>query len=291
MTTSTSLMIYREIYNKGAEILQSAGIEEASIDARLLLEFICGTDRNTLLAHPDREVSAEESMQYMELIEKRSKRIPLQHITGEQEFMGITFKVDGRVLIPRQDTECLVEEALTYVEDGMRVLDMCTGSGCILLSLMNYRRIEGVACDFSEGALSVAKENADALMLNPELIKSDMFSGIPDNYYRYFDVVISNPPYIRKDVIPTLMDEVKNHDPMMALDGGDDGLDFYRILAKEAPKYLTNYGRMYLEIGYDQGEEVAKLLEENGFSDIKIIKDYSGNDRVVIGKHIIDTKK
>jgi len=286
-----TLMTYREIYNNGEKVLSAAGIEESSIDARLLLEYVCGTDRNTLLAHPDREVTEAEGRKYAKLIKLRTERVPLQHITGEQEFMGLTFKVDERVLIPRQDTECLVEEALTYVESGMRVLDMCTGSGCILLSLMHYRGIEGVGCDFSEEALEVAADNAKSLDLNPKFIRSDMFTEVSDTYNNYFDVIISNPPYIRRDVIPSLMEEVKNHDPMMALDGGTDGLDFYRILAEMSPRFLTNYGRIFLEIGYDQGEEVSKLLSDNGFTDVNIIKDYSGNDRVVIGKHIKDTNR
>lgn len=279
-------MTYREAYNKGVDILKSNDIADGDIDARILLEYVCKTDRNTLLAHPEREVSKDEESAYFEMIDKRKNHIPLQHITGSQDFMGLTFKVDGRVLIPRQDTECLVEEALIYIEDGMRVLDVCTGSGCILLSIMNYRNIEGVCTDYSEDAIAVARENAENLGLNPMFLQGDMFESLLEEHKGFFDVIVSNPPYIRSDIIPSLMDEVKDHDPMMALDGGDDGLDFYRILANEAPDYLSNYGRVYFEIGHDQGESVSVLLSDAGFSDVKVIKDYSGNDRVVTGKFI-----
>lgn len=284
---------YRETYKKGCDILKAAGITEYELDARLLLEHIMGTDRNTLLAHPEMEVSDDNEDLYIRMIERRKSHTPLQHITGTQDFMGLTFKVSDKVLVPRQDTECLVEEVMTYAEDGMRLLDMCTGSGCILLSLMHYRFLEGFGCDLSEEALLVAKENARMLETEPRpiLIKSDMFEAFSNegtekplrDFSGYFDVIVSNPPYIRSDVIPTLMDEVKEHDPMMALDGGTDGLDFYRIIAKEAPKYLTNYGRVFLEIGYDQGEAVSKLLTDAGFTDVTVKNDYGGNPRVVSG--------
>lgn len=283
-------MIYREIFNKGRAALQENNIDSPDVDAKILLEFVCKTDRNTLFAHPDMEVSEEEWRQYTELIQKRCMRIPLQHLTGSQNFMGIDFIVDKNVLVPRQDTECLVEEALTYVEDGMRVLDMCTGSGCILLSLMNYRHIEGVGCDKSAEALEVAKRNADLLELEPVLLQGDMFDTLSDNkeYEKHFDVIVSNPPYIRTSVISTLSEEVKDHDPLMALDGGEDGLDFYRIIARESCRYLTNYGRIFLEIGYDQKEDIIRILTQEGFSDVKVIDDYAGNPRVAVAKYIMN---
>ncbi len=281
-------MIYREIYDKGRLLLEDSHIDSPSNDARILLEFACKTDRNVLFMHPEREVSDEEERLYLELINKRCSNIPLQHLTKSQNFMGIDFFVDGRVLVPRQDTECLVEEALVYVEDGMRVLDMCTGSGCILLSLMNYRKIEGVGCDKSNDALDVAKRNAESLDLNPLFLQGDMFEPLTaqDKFKGYFDAIVSNPPYIRSDVIPTLSKEVKDHDPMMALDGGADGLDFYRIIVERAPEFLTNYGRIYLEIGYDQKEDIINLLKESGFSDIDVIEDYAHLPRVAVAKYI-----
>lgn len=286
------MSIYREVYLKGCSILESAGIVDYKLDARLLLEHICGTNQNTLLAHPDMEVSSDNEELYFKLLEKRKEHTPLQHITGSQDFMGLTFKVNDKVLVPRQDTELLVEEVMTIAEDGMRVLDLCTGSGCILLSLMHYRFLDGYAIDISEDALSVAKENARSLEIEPKpiFIKSDMFSALEDGGLRdfsgYFDIIVSNPPYIKSDVIPSLDKEVKDHDPILSLDGGKDGLDFYKIIAEKASKYLTNYGMLFLEIGYDEASEVRSLLSANGFSDIKVIKDYQQNDRVVCAKYI-----
>lgn len=286
------MSIYREVYLKGYSILESAGIVDYKLDARLLLEHICGTNQNTLLAHPDMEVSSDNEELYFKLLEKRKEHTPLQHITGSQDFMGLTFKVNDKVLVPRQDTELLVEEVMTIAEDGMRVLDLCTGSGCILLSLMHYRFLDGYAIDISEDALSVAKENARSLEIEPKpiFIKSDMFSALEDGGLRdfsgYFDIIVSNPPYIKSDVIPSLDKEVKDYDPILSLDGGKDGLDFYKIIAEKASKYLTNYGMLFLEIGYDEASEVRSLLSANGFSDIKVIKDYQQNDRVVCAKYI-----
>ena len=176
---------------QGVEILQKAGIEEALLDARLLLEEACGTDRNVLLAHGDREVTEQQEKCYVNYIERRSRRIPLQHITGYQEFMGLRFQVSPDVLIPRQDTETLVEEVMRYLHDGMRILDVCTGSGCILLSLLRYSNdCVGAGCDLSEEALAIARENALHLGLEAEFIQSDLFEKIEGKY----EIIVSNPP-------------------------------------------------------------------------------------------------
>lgn len=274
-------MKYRELYEKGKLELTKAGILEADLDARLLLEYVCGTNRNTLLAYPDKEVSAGDELRYEEVLQKRGKHIPLQHITGEQDFMGLTFKVNEHVLIPRQDTEILVEEAMQELHDGMCVLDMCTGSGCILLSLLKYSNdCTGVGVDISGEALKVAGANAKQLGFKEEqvrFIESDLFEQVEGKY----DMIVSNPPYIPTDVIPTLMEEVKEHDPYIALDGKADGLYFYRKIAREAGRYLWRGGRIFLEIGHDQGEAVSKLLSEQSFGEIQVIKDYAGMDRVV----------
>ena len=161
------MISYKELYLEGCEGLKAAGITEYELDARLLLEHVCGTDRNTLLAHPEMEVEEDNADLYRRLVARRENRTPLQHITGTQDFMGLTFRVSDKVLVPRQDTECLVEEVMTYAEDGMRVLDLCTGSGCILLSLMHYRFLDGYGADISEDALSVARENARLLEIEP----------------------------------------------------------------------------------------------------------------------------
>lgn len=274
---------YRELYESGVHKLKEAGISDASIDARLLLEFVTGADRNTLLVSPEKEVEDELSEKFDDLIFKRASHIPLQHITGVQNFMGLDFTVGPEVLIPRQDTECLVEEALTFVEDGMRVLDLCTGSGCILLSLMYYRKdIQGVGVDISPEALKIAKKNAADLDIDGVIfIEGDMFEPVED---KKFDVIISNPPYISRRVIATLEEEVKNHEPYIALYGGEDGLAFYDIIAQNAAKYLAKEGRLYLEIGYDQGVEVKQILLDAGFTEVEVKQDLCHNDRVVCAK-------
>lgn len=275
------MMTYREAYEFGSRELETCGITEAKLDARLLLEAVCNTNRNDLLVHGDNPISGEEEGTYREWIAKRACHIPLQQITGVQEFMGLTFQVNENVLIPRQDTETLVEEAMIEVPDESSVLDLCTGSGCILLSLMKYKNgIEGLGADISKEALCVAEENNRRLGLNARFLQSDMFDKISGK----FDAILSNPPYIRSDVIPTLMEEVKDHEPLSALDGKEDGLFFYRILTSQAAEYLQNGGILMVEIGYDQGEEVFELFRINGYKDIQIINDLAGLQRVVKGR-------
>ncbi|NLL79228.1 MAG: peptide chain release factor N(5)-glutamine methyltransferase [Clostridiales bacterium] len=275
-------MTYAEVYESGVKELERAEIEEARLDARLLLEYVCHTTRQDLLAHGERVVTEEEGRQYDGLIVKRALHIPLQYLTGVQEFMGLEFQVNENVLVPRQDTEVLVEEAVRFLHDGMRILDMCTGSGCILLSLLHYSNdCEGVGADISESALAVAKQNAERIGVSEAVrfVRSDLFSDVEGK----FDMIISNPPYIRTDVIPTLMEEVREHEPMEALDGGDDGLFFYRRIIEEAPAYLNGGGQLFFEIGYDQADAVMILLASAGFKDIALVQDFAGNDRVVSG--------
>ncbi len=280
-------MKYRDLYNQGIEILSSENIVDAKIDARLLLEFACKTDRNTLFLKGDMEVLAEDEKTYMTLIEKRSRHIPLQHLTKEQEFMGLTFKVNENVLIPRQDTECLVEIVLKHLHDGMRVLDMCTGSGCILISLLHYSNdCEGIGVDLSEKALEVAKENAALLSrneLNDEKKIAFIQSNLFENVEGEFDIIVSNPPYIKTKVIDTLMPEVRDFEPMMALDGREDGLYFYRQIIVEAKKHINRGGQLFFEIGYDQGTQVSSLMKDAGYVDVCVSKDLAGLDRVVFG--------
>ena len=276
-------MKYQECYQEGREALMQAGIAEADLDARLLLEHICGTNRNDLLVHGDREVEEEKLAAYRATIAQRSRRIPLQHITGTQDFMGLEFQVNEHVLIPRQDTEILVEEVMREMQEHERILDMCTGSGCILISLLHYSNwCEGIGVDISTEALAVATANGEALLAEekrPTWLESNLFEKVEGK----FDIIVSNPPYIRTEVIETLMPEVRLHEPMQALDGTEDGLFFYRRIVEEAPKYLNKEGRLYFEIGHDQAEEVSELLEKAGFQDINVVKDYAGLDRVVYG--------
>lgn len=274
-------MQYAKLYQIGKEQLQKAGITDAELDARLLLEFICHTDRNALYAHGDQEIEDEKMQDFLQLIEKRAVHIPLQHLTGEQNFMGLDFLVNEHVLIPRQDTEILVEEIMRDLHDGIRILDMCTGSGCILLSLLHYSNdCSGVGVDVSEDALAVARQNADRLAEKQAVfIQSDLFEKVEGS----FDLVVSNPPYIRSQEIAGLMPEVREHEPHLALDGKDDGLHFYREIIKGAMPHLKRGGQLFFEIGYDQGEAVQALLAANGYTEIAVVKDYAGLDRVVYG--------
>ena len=276
-------MDYRECFDKGKQILAEAGIEEADLDARLLLEYVCGTDRNDLLVHGDREVLSEQEAVYLSLIGKRAERIPLQYLTGVQDFMGMEFRVDEHVLIPRQDTEILVEEALRELRDGMDILDMCTGSGCILISLLRYSNdCTGVGVDISGEALAVAEGNARRL-LTPEkqvrFLESDLFAAVNGIY----DMIVSNPPYIPSGDIDSLMPEVRDHEPVSALDGREDGLFYYRKIAEECRRFLKPGGMLFCEIGCDQGTAVSEILSQGGFGEIRVIKDYAGLDRVVSG--------
>ena len=273
-------MQYRELYRMGKDRLMEAKIPEAELDARLLLEEVCGTDRNDLLVHGDREIAPEQSERYLDFIHRRQKHEPLQQITGYQEFMGLRFKVTPDVLIPRQDTEILVEEVMRYLHDGMHILDMCTGSGCILLSLLKYSNdCEGTGCDISEPALKVAEENAKELSLNASFVQSNLFENISGKY----EFIVSNPPYIPTGVIPTLMEEVRDHEPVSALDGREDGLYFYREIVEKAGEYLYPGGMLFFEIGYDQAEKVSSLMRKAGYQEVTVCKDLAGLDRVVYG--------
>lgn len=279
-------MRYQDCFKEGREALLKAGIEEANWDARLLLEHVCGTDRNYLLVHGDQEVDSDKEETYFRMIDMRAKRIPLQHITNVQNFMGLDFFVNEHVLIPRQDTEILVEEVLRQMSDGCRILDMCTGSGCILISLLHYNNwCEGVGVDLSEKALEVAAKNAETLLKNKSsqsvyrFVQSNLFENVDGKY----DIIVSNPPYIKSDVIETLMPEVKEHEPRMALDGTEDGLYFYQRITETSKEYLNRGGMLYYEIGHDQAEAVSQIMKSEGFSDVQVVKDYAGLDRVVYG--------
>lgn len=277
---------YKDVYEAGREKLEKAAVDEAALDARLLLEFVCGTDRNTLLAHGDREVSEKEYERYSDLIGRRASRVPLQHLTGRQEFMGLPFSVNEDVLVPRQDTEVLVEEVMKNLHDGMRILDMCTGSGCILLSLLRYSNdCTGVGVDLSEKALAVAEENYERLRgERPEMevcfLAGDLFEPLDGGK---FDIIVSNPPYIETDEILNLMPEVREHEPVMALDGGKDGLVFYRRIARDAAAYLNGGGMLFFEIGCEQADSVREIMERAGFREVQVVKDFAGLDRVIYG--------
>ena len=299
-------MTYKELAEHGRKRLKDTAMEDADTDALILFEHVTGMGRGRLLAEGDREATERETERYELLLEKRAAHIPTQYITGRADFMGLEFIVDRNVLIPRFDTEYLVEEMMRVVEDGSSVLDVCTGSGCILLALMRYKNgIRGTGVDISSAALDIARKNEEAIFFtqtakspntnslhnsNPPLsgipddmhepvrwIQSDMFERVDGCY----DYIVANPPYIQSGEVDKLMPEVREHEPREALDGDSDGLKYYRIIAEHAPEHLRRSGRLFLEIGFDQGESVPKLLSEHGFSDIQVLKDFSRNDRVV----------
>lgn len=273
-------MTYRETVCFGEALLEEKDILEPASDAWLLLSFVCQADRNFYYMHMNEEVPAEKLTEYEEALKKRAKHIPLQYITGEQMFMGLRFLVSPDVLIPRWDTEILVEEAMKRIRPDMDVLDLCTGSGCIIISIKkNIPGISALASDISARALLMAKENAVLNDVQVNFTESDLFSNIEGK----FDVIVSNPPYIRTEEIAGLMPEVREFEPQNALDGKEDGLFFYRKIITEAKKYLKQGGLLLFEIGCGQGEEVAALMRKAEYQEIEIVKDLAGLDRVVIG--------
>lgn len=309
-----------ELLTQGTECLERAESPDAGNDAKLLLLEAFGLDMTHFLLNrmqkmPEDQRVSECVEKYREWIARRAKRVPLQQILGSQEFMGMEFFVNEHVLIPRQDTETLVELVLERecrnerqneqpdehecenhgkiqrnIQHKKRVLDLCAGSGCIGISLAVLGGFEYVAeADLSEEALKVTRKNVERLVqgagTSVECFHGDLFSAIPDGA-EPFDILVSNPPYIPTKVIEGLEPEVRDHEPMMALDGTEDGLLFYRRIAKEAGRVLAPGASVYLEIGYDQGEAVSELLREQGFTEIEVHKDLAGNDRVVCGRFV-----
>ncbi len=305
------------LLKKGQNILAQAGIGEAGLDAWLLLEYTTGKSRAYYFAHGEECVTTETADRYLELIGRRAEHIPLQHLTHQAFFMGYEFYVNENVLVPRQDTEILVEAAIECAksvntedtEKEFHILDMCTGSGCILISLLKeLPKASGTGVDLSEPALEVARRNAQTLEVNDraEFVRSNLFSAEyftkdknPDkennikhtedknnngNHIIAYDMIISNPPYIPTAEINGLMDEVRLHDPRMALDGMEDGLYFYKVITEQAGGYLVPGGWLLYEIGCSQGKDVSDLLRKEGFENIEIKQDLAGLDRVVLGR-------
>ena len=274
-------MTYREAVEFGTKCLTDAGVPDAALDAWYLLQMVCRIERSYYYVHGEEDITQDAQKEYEIAEQKRAEHIPLQYIIGEQEFMGLRFKVNSNVLIPRQDTETLVEQVLKIVKPGMKVLDLCTGSGCVLISVLkNAPELTGMGSDISKTALLVAKENAKLHEVDAEWVRSDLF----DNITETFDVIMANPPYIPTGEILSLMPEVRDFEPENALDGGEDGLDFYRKIAGQVKDYLNPGGYVYMEIGYDQGEAVSELMRNAGFTEVEVIKDLARNDRVVKGK-------
>ena len=273
---------YREVLARITEELSKAGVPDASSDARILLEEDSGLDYSHLLMQMNEQLPEETAEKLRVHVAQRKKRIPLQQIIGYTEFMGLKFYVNEHVLCPRQDTEVLVEEALKKIKPGMKVLDLCTGSGCIAVSLAKLGFADVTATDISEDALAVARRNAQENRVDVHFFKGDLYNALPEQ--DRYDMIVSNPPYICTSVIDTLEPEVRDHEPHIALDGTADGLAFYRRIISDSGKYLKEGGHLLFEIGYDQGTAVSELLRNNAYEDIQVIKDYSRNDRVVAAR-------
>lgn len=276
-----------ELLDKASKELKEENIDTYILDAQLLLGNVLAKDKLYIITNRDKNVSLKDEKEYFELIEKRKNKMPIKYILGETEFMGLDFNVEEGVLIPRGDTEILVEEVLSIIneEDELNVCDLCSGSGAIGISIANYRKkINVEEIDFYEVPEKVTKKNIikHGLEGRVKFIKSDLLKE-PINQGKKYDVIVSNPPYIKADEISNLMDDVKKYEPHTALDGGDDGLVFYKRIIEESKTTLNNEGVLAFEIGYDQGEEVSNLMKEAGFYNIKLVKDLAGLDRVVLG--------
>lgn len=289
MRAEEACKTYRELYEKGRRILEQAGLPDAALDARFLLEEVCGTNLQTLLVFPEKKVTEEEVNQYRAFIQRRKDREPTAMILGEWDFMGLTFRLNKSTLIPEQDTEVLVETALEELkrrglgEAPLRILDLCTGSGCILLSLLHeLRNAGGLGTDLSEEALEAARENAVRLGLQERAAfrQGDLWEPVGDER---FDLIVSNPPYVPTEVIPTLEPEVRCGEPYAALDGGEDGLVFYRRILKEAAGHLKPSGIIIVESGFDEAAQISALMQDQKLRGIRTVKDYGGLDRVVLG--------
>lgn len=289
MRAEEACKTYRELYEEGRRILEQAGLPDAALDARFLLEEVCGTNLQTLLVFPEKKVTEEEVNQYRAFVQRRKDREPTAMILGEWDFMGLTFRLNKSTLIPEQDTEVLVETALEELkrrgsgEAPLRILDLCTGSGCILLSLLHeLRNAGGLGTDLSEEALEAARENAVRLGLQERAAfrQGDLWEPVGDER---FDLIVSNPPYVPTDVIPTLEPEVRCGEPYAALDGGEDGLVFYRRILKEAAGHLKPSGIIIVESGFDEAAQIAAQMQDQKLRGIRTVKDYGGLDRVVLG--------
>lgn len=289
MTDSTApKLTYRQMCHNGAAILADAGITDAEYDSFALLEYITGMDRTAYILNGSKSVPGDIAERYDAVIDRRSSHIPLQHITGQAWFYGRSFNVNSDVLVPRQDTEVLVSEALKVINAKDSVLDMCTGSGCIIITLALEKKLgRALGADISEAALKVASGNREKLGADDvTFVKSNIFSDINVNDDELFDVIVSNPPYIATGEIETLTEEVRIHDPYIALDGLEDGLHFYREITQQSMNYIKSGGWLLYEIGCTQAHDVSDIMSEYGYSNIKVIKDLAGLDRVVMGRRL-----
>lgn len=279
------MMNIGEVLLKSYEILKNVKIDTYLLDSQLLLCKVLNKDKLFIILNRDYKLSQEQENEFLRLIQIRENKMPIKYILGECEFMGMDFIVNEGVLIPRPDTEVLVEEVIKLINERgyTKICDVCSGSGAIGISIAKFiKNVNVMLYDISEEALVVAEANIKrfdlSIRVNAE--SSDLLQ-VPIEQNKKFDVVVSNPPYIREDVIPSLMEDVKNYEPFIALSGGSDGLDFYRRITQESLNVLEKGGLLAFEIGYDQREDVTNILSKAGYIQIECIKDLSGNDRVI----------
>ncbi|MBM7615093.1 peptide chain release factor N(5)-glutamine methyltransferase [Alkaliphilus hydrothermalis] len=282
-----------DLLKEAREKFNSVGLDTPQLDAEVILCHLLKVERIHLHMYPGKEISWEICRKFREAVEKRAKFMPVQYIINQQEFMGMNFFIEEGVLIPRGDTEILVEEVLSlykkyYPTQQIKVVDIGTGSGAITISLAKFiERIEVISIDISPKALEVARRNAEGLGVVDKIqfVQGSILEPLRDNGHdNGLQMIISNPPYIPRAVVEGLQPQVKDYEPHLALVGGEDGLDFYREIIVNAPLYLEDDGWLVFEIGYDQGESVSCLMEARGFKEVKVIKDLAGLDRVVLGK-------
>ncbi len=275
-------MKVKELLKNGTKRLKQFGIEESIEKARRLFGHVAQMTSQDLSLRLEEEISQECERRFWQGIEQLVQGVPIQYLTNQQWFYGLDFYVDRHVLIPQPDTEILVEEVIGLAQESqkkLKILDLCTGSGAIAIALAKHTKAEVKAADISEAALEIARKNARRNAADVTFFQSDMFENVNEK----LDLIVSNPPYIETKTLENLPQEVKN-EPRLALDGGEDGLAFYKILGKEAPKHLTKEGILALEIGFNQREKVEKLLKDSGFCEVYSKKDWGGNDRIVVGK-------
>ena len=276
-------MKLEELIKKSTIKLQKNNIHDYSIKLKIIIEYFFNIPINKIIVYMNKEVSSKENVEFEKILQKVINGIPVQYITNKQEFMGLKFYVDKNVLIPQPDTEILVEHVIEYCNNinySLKILDLCTGSGAIAISLAKYIKNANIyATDISENAIEIANKNAKINKVGINFIKSDMFENIEE---KDFDIIVSNPPYIKTSVISTLSNEVKN-EPYIALDGGKDGLKFYNIIYEKAEKYMNRNGIIFLEIGYDQKENIMNIFKKK-YREVYCLKDLNNNDRVIIVK-------
>lgn len=280
-------MNIKNILKKATDILKENNVEDYNLKIKLLLSNILNKSKEYIMIHEDEEIETSLEKEFFSKLDRIKNNEPVQYVINSQEFMGLNFFVNNNVLIPQPDTEILVQEIIDVsnkiINKKMNILDLCTGSGAIIISLA--KKIENCnffASDISKKALDVAKENAKKHNVDISFIESNIFENFSND--QKFDIIASNPPYIKRETIKTLSKEVQN-EPLIALDGGMDGLDFYRKIIKESKNYLNSNGLLMLEIGYDQKQEVENLFKQNGYIEVYSKKDFAQNDRIVVGKY------